>query len=176
MPSKAIYTRLQTELYEKVKTHAGATGQSISSAVEDLVQRGVEELASEGLETLEKQVAELTGALEACRAKESIAMAAQSHSVALQKEAEDQKQKIEELQNYLLTPVAKCRNCATKLRLFDIGQQKCAYCGKWDLGWLPEYTVPTTKWEVVRNGAAAVGAVVVVVALLNALAGGQQRS
>lgn len=191
MASKAVYARLQTELHEKVNAYADTTGQSISAAVEDLVQRGLGQLSSEGLtETLQNEVTELKdkvqelekervtlqGSLEAYRAKESIAIAAQSHATALQQETETQRSQIEQLRNYLLTPVAVCRNCHTQLRLFDVGQRKCAYCSGWSMDWLPEYTVPPTTWEIIRDGAAVVGVTAVVVALLNALSGGQQRS
>lgn len=191
MPSKAVYARLQTEVQEKLKAHADATGQSISAAVEDLIQRGLAQLSSEGLaETVEKELTELRdkvqelekeratlkGSLEACKAKESIAIAAQSHATALQQETETQRRQIEQLRSYLLNPIAVCRNCHTQLRLFDIGQRKCAYCGAWSMDWLPEYTVPPTTWEIIRDGAAVVGITTVVVALLNALVGGQQRS
>ena len=191
MVSKAVYARLQTELHEKVKAYADTTSQSISAAVEDLIQRGLGQLSSKGLtETLQKEVTELKdkvqglekeratlqGALEACRAKESIAVAAQSHATALQQETETQTRHIEQLRNYLLTAVAVCRNCNTHLRLFDVGQRKCAYCGAWNMDWLPEYKVPPATWEVIRDGAAVVGVTAVVVALLNALSGGQQRS
>ena len=191
MASKAVYARLQTELHEKVRAHADTTGQSISATVEDLIQRGLGQLSSEGLtETMQKEVTELKdriqelekvqatlqGSLEAYRAKESIAIAAQSHAAALQQETETQRCQIEQLRNYLLTPVAVCRNCNTQLRLFDIGQRKCAYCGGWSMNWLPEYSVPPTTWETIRDGAAVVGISTVVVALLNALGGGQQRS
>jgi hypothetical protein len=191
MPSKAIYARLQTELHKKVKAHSDATGQSVSATVEDLVRQGLEQASSGGLvnamkkelaelkdkvQEMERERATLQGSLEACRAKESIAMAAQSHVNALQQETEAQRQQIEQLRNYLLTPVAVCRNCHTQLRLFDIGQRKCAYCGGWSIDWLPEYSVPPTTWEAIRDGAAVVGAAVVVAALLNALGGGQERS
>lgn len=176
MSSKAIYARLQAELYEKVKEYADKTGHSISSAVEDLIQHGIAEVSSEGLESLERQVAELKGSLEAYKAKESIAMAAQSHALALQQETEKQRHQIEQLRDCLLTPVATCRNCHTKLRLFDVGQRRCPYCGNWNMELLPDYSVPPTTWEVIRDGAAVVGVTAVVVALLNALAGGQQRS
>ena len=43
------------------------------------------------------------------------------------------------------------------------------------MDWLPEYKIPPTTWEVIRDGAAVVGVSAVVVALLNALGGGQQR-
>lgn len=190
MASKAVYARFQTELHEKVKAYSSTTGQSISATVEDLVQRGLGQLSSEGLtdtlqkemtelkdkvQELEKERAMLVGSLEACRAKESIAVAAQSHSAELQQETESQMRQIEQLRNYLLTPVATCRNCNTQLRLFDVGQQKCAYCGAWSMDWLPEYKIPPTTWEVIRDGAAVVGVSAVVVALLNALSGGQQR-
>lgn len=190
MASKAVYARLQTELYEKVKAHADTTGQSTSAAVEDLIQRGLGQLSSVGLtETLHKDVAELKdkvqelekerarlqGSLEACRAKESIAVAAQSHAVELQQETETKMRQIEQLRNYLMTPVAVCRNCNTQLRLFDVGQRKCAYCGAWSMDWLSEYKIPPTTWEVIRDGAAVVGVSAVVVALLNALGGGQQK-
>jgi predicted DNA-binding protein len=189
MVSKAVYARLPTELHEKVKARADITGRSISAAVEDLIQRGLGQLSSEGLtETLQKEVTELKdkiqelekqgatlqGALEAYRAKESIAIAAQSHAAALQQEAETQRRQIEQLRNYLLTPVAVCRNCHRQLRLFDVGQRRCAYCNGWNMDWLPEYAVPPTTWEIIRDGAAVVGVATVVVALLNALSGGQQ--
>ncbi len=191
MLSKAVYARLQTELHEKLKAHADATGQSVSATVEDLIRCGLEQLSSgRSADTLEKEINELKdkvqklqkegatlqGSLEACRAKESIAMAAQSHATALQQETESQKRQVEQLRNYLLTPVSVCRNCNTQLRLFDIGQRKCAYCGGWSMDWLPEYSVPPTTWETIRDGAAVVGISTVVVALLNALGGGQQRS
>jgi hypothetical protein len=114
--------------------------------------------------------------LEACKAKESIAISAQSHAQALQQETENQRRQIEQLRSYLLTPVAGCRNCHTQLRLFDVGQRKCSFCGVWSIEWLPEYKVPTTTWETVRDGAAIVGVATVVVALLNALGGGQQKT
>ena len=190
MPSKAVYARFQTELHEKVKAYSDTTGQSISAAVEDLVQRGLGQLSSEGLtdtlqkemtelkdkvQNLEKERATLLGSLEACKAKESIAIAAQSHAAELQKETENQMHQIEQLRNYLLTPVAVCGKCKTQLRLFDIGQRKCAYCGAWSMEWLPEYKVPPTTWEVIRDGVAVVGVSAVVVALLNALSGEQQK-
>ncbi len=186
MTSKAVYARLQTELYAKVKAHAEATDQSISSAVEDLIQRGIGQLSSEGLsealeketmdlkskvQEMEKEVAKLQGSLEACKAKESIAMVAQTHANALQQEIETQRQHIEQLRNYLLTPVATCRRCRRQLRLFDVGQRNCAYCSSWDMELLPEYRPPTTTWEIIRDGAAVVGAGAIVVALLNALGG-----
>jgi hypothetical protein len=189
MPSKTVYSRLQTETHDKLKVHADATGQSVSAAVEDLIQRGLAQLSSKDLsETLEKELtqlrdkvqelerekARLSGSLEACKAKESIAIAAQSHALALQQETENQRRQIEQIRSYILTPVATCRNCHTQLRLFDIGQHKCSFCGGWNMDWLPEYTVPATTWETVRDGAAVVGIATVVVALLNALGGGQQ--
>lgn len=191
MPSKAVYARIQTELHEAVKTYADTTGQSVSSAVEDLIERGLGQLSSEGLaetlgrelaevkdkvQDLEKERARLQGSLEACRAKESIAMTAQSHAASLQQETEAQRGQIEQLRDYLLTPVAMCRNCQTQLRLFDVGQRRCPYCNAWNVDWLPGYRVPQTTWETIRDGAAVVGAAAIVVALLNALAGGQQRS
>lgn len=191
MASKAVYARIQTELYEKVKAHANATSLSISAAVEDLIQHGLAQPSSkafaeslekeldelrEKVQELEKERATLQGSLEAYKAKESIAMAAQSHAAALQQETETQKRQIEQLRSYLLTPVAICRNCNTQLRLYDVGQRSCAYCGGWNMDWLLEYKVPPTTWEVIRDGAAAVGTAVVVVALLNALAEGQGRS
>ena len=176
MSSKAIYARLQSELHEKVKEYAHTAGQSISSAVEDLIQHGIAEVSSEGVKSLEGQVAELKVSLEACKAKESIAMVAQSHASALQEETENQRYQIEQLRNYLVTTVASCRNCQTQLRLFDIGQRRCPNCGNWNMEFLPDYTVPPTTWEVIRDGAAVVGVTAVVVALLNALSGGQQRS
>jgi len=191
MPSKAVYARLQTELYETVKAHADKIGLSVSATVEDLIRRGLGQLSSEGLvdilkkelaelkdkvQEMEKERATLQGSLEACRAKQSIAMAAQSHATALQQETETQRRQMEQLRNYLLTPVAVCRNCQTQLRIFDIGQRKCAYCGGWSMEWLPEYSVPPTTWEIVRDGAAVVGITTVVVALLNALGGGSKAA
>ena len=191
MSSKAVYARLQTELHEKLKAHADKTGRSVSATVEDLILRGLEQLSSgrsadilekeitelkDKVQKLEKECATLQGSLDACRAKESIAMAAQSHATALQQETETQRRQIEQLRNYLLTPVAVCRNCNTQLRLFDIGQRKCAYCSGWSMDWLPEYSVPPTTWETIRDGVAVVGITTVVVALLNALGGEQQRS
>jgi predicted RNase H-like nuclease (RuvC/YqgF family) len=191
MPSKAVYARLQIELNEKLKAYADTIGQSVSATVETLIRNGLEQLSSgKSVEALEKEITELKdnvqklekeratlqGSLEACKAKESIAMAAQSHAAALQQETEAQRRQIEQLRSYLLTPAAVCRNCNTQLRLFDIGQRKCAYCGGWNMNWLPEYSVPPTTWETIRDGAAAVGIATVVVALLNALGGGQQRS
>jgi len=188
MVSKAIYARLQTELYDKVKEHKIATNQSLSSAVEDLIRCGLEKISSSALEdNLEREIiglkkrvqeletdkASLQGALEACRARESIAMAAQSHVGELEREIEGQKRHTEQLRSSLLTTVATCRNCSTQLRLFDIGQKKCAYCGAWNIEWMPEYKVPPTTWETIRDGAAAIGAAVVIASLLNALASGE---
>lgn len=198
MASKAVYARLETELYNRVKAHGEATGRSISSTVEYLVQRGITKPSSEDLirnlekevaqlkekvQALEKAHAELQGSnealkaqLETCRAKESIALSAQAHAALLQRDAEAQKTQIEKLRNYLLTPIATCKKCQTQLRLFDVGQRKCQYCGTWGIDWLPSYAPPPTTWEAVRDVAAVVGAATIVVALLNALSGRQDRS
>lgn len=191
MPSKPVYARIETVLHEKVKKYNETRGGSFSATIEDLVQRGLDQLYSEGytdtlqneiislkesIQDLEKEHAALLGSFEACKAKESIAMAAQSHSEELQKENANQLSQIEELRNYLRTPVALCSHCKTQLRLFDIGQQKCSFCGAWKLEWLPEYALPLTTWEVMRDGAAVIGATTIVVALLNALNSGQQKT
>ncbi len=192
MASKAIYARVETEVFNKLKAYSDTSGNSTSTSVEELIKKGLAESSAEELlkardqelitlrekhQELEKKQAELTGALEASKAKESIALAAQSHSAALQQERDSQKQLSEQLRNYLLTPVALCHYCHTQLRLFDIGQHKCPFCGRWgSIDWLPEYTAPPTAWELVRDGAAVVGATTIVVALLNALNSGQQRA
>lgn len=191
MTSKAIYARIQEELYEKLKEHGDKIGQSISSTVEELIRYSLEQLSSgKSIDSLEKEIidlknkvqklesdkAELQGTLETCKAKESIALAAQSHASALQQEMDNQNRQIEQLRNYLLAPVAVCRNCNTQLRLFDIGQKKCSYCGGWNLEWLPGYKPPLTNWETIRDAAAVVGVTTVVVALLNALDNSQHKS
>jgi hypothetical protein len=190
MPGKAIYARIQKELFDKLKTYAYTTGQSTSASVDDLVQRGLVQLSCEALtETLKKELSEqrvkvqelenknavLQGSLEACRAREAIAIAAQSHALALKQETEALKHQSEQLRDYLLTPVASCRNCHTQIRIFDIGQRKCARCDEWNPDWLPQFKAPPTGWEMLRDGVAVVAAATIVVALLNALSGEPQK-
>lgn len=190
MVTKAIYARIPVKLHD----HLGQQKEmheSMSSTIERLLKRGIENVSSETeLNTaheeltqlkdkvlaLEKERAELHGSkeslkgqLQACKAQESIALAAQSHVEALQSEVKGQNTQMEQLRFYLSTHVATCNKCHNKLTLYDIGQARCQYCGNWGPTWLPKYTPPPTSWDIVKNGAAVVGSVTVIAALLNAL-------
>ena len=47
MATKAVYARFQVDLHEKVKTFSESTGQSLSSAIENLVAQALDNLSSE---------------------------------------------------------------------------------------------------------------------------------
>ena len=196
MASKAVYARLDPRLHIEVRAHSAATGQSLSSAIEDLVQRGLRQLAFEGrFEALEVDLASarervseleaklassdgdrkaLEGQLEVWKTKASLALTAQKHAQVLEQQAGTQARQIDQLRNYLSADVAVCDGCRTHLRLLDIGQRRCAYCGHWGLEWLPGFQPLPRAWETLRDGAAVVGAATVVAALLNALDNGQK--
>ncbi|RJO63073.1 MAG: hypothetical protein C4542_00765 [Dehalococcoidia bacterium] len=190
MEAKAVYTRLQPELYNKVKAFSAKTNQSMSSTIENLLDVGLKETGIKlQAETLEKEIAGLRekyqksetdkasalGQLEACKMRESIAMAAQSHAAALQQETDAQKQRISQLTNYLSTYVATCLTCHTQLTLLDVGQRRCPNCGDRKPELLPEFKAPQTPWEIIREPLAVTGATAIVVALLNALENTQQQ-
>ena len=194
MASKAVYARLETGVYDQVRSHAEATGQSVSSSVEDLIERGLGQLSSEGKTgAAEKELVELRertqqlekdkvvlqgsieglkGRLEACRTNQRLALQAQSHVATLQAELSVQQNQVELLRGHLLSPLANCGQCGHQLRLFDYGQHKCPSCGQWRTPkWLPQYEPTPNVWEAVREPLAAVGTVAIVAAILGALGG-----
>lgn len=190
MTTRPIYARIPDELHEQLGQNK-RPNESMSSAIERLIRTGISNISSENELTsvrqelvplkdkvvaLEKERAELQGSkealhgqLQACKAKESIALAAQSHVAELQQQVQTLNSQNERLRDYLQTPVATCGTCHNQLVLFDIGQAKCRYCGNWHPTWLAAWTPPPTTWEIVKDGAAVIGAVTVVSALLNAL-------
>lgn len=163
----------------------------MSSTIEKLIRTGISNSSSQvelaliqqqltylkdKVVALEKERAELQGSKEAllgqlqgCKAKESIALAAQSHVAELQQQVQGLSTQSEQLRRYLQTQVATCCNCHNPLALFDIGQARCRYCGNWQPKWLNAWTPPSTTLEIIRDGAAVIGAVTVISALLNAL-------
>ncbi len=197
MASKAVYARLDQELHENVKAHSEVTGQSLSSTIKELVRRGLAQLSSQGLsEALETELVSirerlselgarlassegekkaLEGQLEVYKTRASLALTAQKHAQTLEQQASIQAHQIDQLRNYLSAFVAVCKACQTHLRLYDIGQRRCARCSNWGFDWLPSYRPPPTPWETLRDGAAVVGAASLVVALLNASNAGQQN-
>ena len=194
MPSKPVYSRLDNELHAKVKAHSVATGQSLSASIEDLVRRGLGELSKGTLEAEAAEARELIQALEAklvavegerkglegqvkaWRTKASLALAAHKHAESLQQESATLAGQIDQLRVYLSTSVAVCTSCRAYLRLYDIGQRRCANCGQRAFDWIQGYQPPPTAWEALREGAAVTGTATVVAALLNAISGGQEDS
>ena len=200
MAGKAVYTRMHTDVYERVKTHALATEQSLSAAIGDLVERGLGELSSEGRsETLEADLVSfrdraaelvedlaiadaerksLQAQLKARETEASDAMAVRTHAQKLWQKVASQSKHIDDVWRYLNTAVASCNNpvCVRQLTVYDVGQHGCPNCGQWKPKWLPGFAPVPTVLEVFRDGAAVVGTAVLAAELLAALSGGRNTA
>ena len=179
MASKIVYARLEEQLHARLKAHAESRTSSLSTAVEELVTAGFEaqidkepkEVLREKLQVAEADRARIAAQLTMCQANESIALSAKSHAANLEKQVNANRQRMQDMETFLGLRVAKCRHCGRILDLTEFGRKRCPICGHTEMDVLPERQPAPTTLEQLRDGAAVIGTVAIVAALLNALSG-----
>ena len=180
---KSVYSRVDEDLYEKVREFSKTSSQTLSAALENLVLKGlsetdtkerVEHLEKEALELrketqkLQQEKGELLGKLLVCQKNEKLAVTARDQAELIKTQFEQ----------ILSIGVATCggQGCTQIWRLYDIWRHQCPACGNSSAKLLTHYAPTPTVRENARDVLAIVGGVTALVGLLNVISGSNDKA